>query len=219
MANKKSILTNNQKVFLAEFKKQETLASTFYLTGGTALAEFYLHHRLSEDLDFFCDHEFDHELVFNFINQVQKTLNPQEVMARKRNGREIFELTFNGDEILKVEFVHYPYHNLKPFKTIHNLSVNHEFDIAVNKIFAVFSRNEVKDYVDLYYLFKKYPILVLLNGVAKKFDITLDQFTLGNELYKARYITQLPHMIKKLSKEQLIDFFKDEARRLGAVIF
>ncbi|MFH1233514.1 MAG: nucleotidyl transferase AbiEii/AbiGii toxin family protein [Patescibacteria group bacterium] len=29
------------------------MCSNFYLTGGTALAEFYLHHRLSEDLIFF----------------------------------------------------------------------------------------------------------------------------------------------------------------------
>ena len=29
------------------------IADNFYLTGGTALAEFFLQHRLSEDLDFF----------------------------------------------------------------------------------------------------------------------------------------------------------------------
>jgi predicted nucleotidyltransferase component of viral defense system len=31
----------------------------FYLTGGTALAAYYLRHRLSEDLDFFAEKEFE----------------------------------------------------------------------------------------------------------------------------------------------------------------
>lgn len=51
MRNK--ILTENQIAFLEQIKKSEFLAKNFYLTGGTALAAFYLHHRYSEDLDFF----------------------------------------------------------------------------------------------------------------------------------------------------------------------
>ncbi|MBI3956224.1 nucleotidyl transferase AbiEii/AbiGii toxin family protein [Candidatus Gottesmanbacteria bacterium] len=33
--------------------KNDELTRWYYLTGGTALSEFYLHHRLSEDIDFF----------------------------------------------------------------------------------------------------------------------------------------------------------------------
>lgn len=36
----------------------------FYLTGGTALSRFYLHHRFSDDLDFFLNN------VSNFRDQV-----------------------------------------------------------------------------------------------------------------------------------------------------
>ena len=41
-----------QDKFLAQFFS-DSLSSDFYLTGGTALARFYFHHRESVDLDLF----------------------------------------------------------------------------------------------------------------------------------------------------------------------
>lgn len=219
MKAKKSILTDNQKRFLVEFKKQSNLTEFFYLTGGTVLSEFYLRHRLSEDLDFFCETEFDPEEVYFFIDKVKRLLRCKSLIASKKNGREIFNLTFDEKEILKTEFFCYPYKNLKPLKKINCLFINSEFDIAVNKIFSVFTRNEAKDFVDLYFLLKKYSLNSLLLGVEKKFGIKLDKFTLGNEFYKARHITILPKMIKKLTVTQLISFFKEQAHRLGWIIF
>ena len=54
-----SILTKGQELILGEFKKDDWLSSLFYFTGGTALSEFYLQHRLSDDLDFFTQEAFD----------------------------------------------------------------------------------------------------------------------------------------------------------------
>ncbi|OGK08838.1 hypothetical protein A2767_07155 [Candidatus Roizmanbacteria bacterium RIFCSPHIGHO2_01_FULL_35_10] len=218
MKSKKSILTDKQKAFLFEFKKYANLASAFYLTGGTALAEYYLQHRLSEDLDFFSEIKFDLEPVYEFIKKVRSVLQARSVTTDKRNGREIFDFKFINDS-LKVELVHYPYKNLKPLKKISGILISDEFDIAVNKIFAVFSRNEPKDFVDLYYLLKKFPINELLDGVEKKFDMKLGRFSLGNEFYRARNITNLPKMIKPLTHKQLADYFIEEARKLGAIIF
>jgi predicted nucleotidyltransferase component of viral defense system len=47
-----SILTPLQKKFL-QFTAQSNLKDALYWTGGTALAEIYLQHRLSTDLNFF----------------------------------------------------------------------------------------------------------------------------------------------------------------------
>lgn len=49
-----TVLTPLQNKFLGEFFE---LTSDFWLTGGTALSAFYLHHRYSEDLDLFTDKE------------------------------------------------------------------------------------------------------------------------------------------------------------------
>ena len=48
------ILTPFQKQILTAVG-HSPLKSSFYLTGGTALAAYYLQHRYSEDLDFFTD--------------------------------------------------------------------------------------------------------------------------------------------------------------------
>ena len=50
------VLTEGQKAFLSHFGKSP-LCKIFYLTGGTALAAFYLQHRFSDDLDFFTEEE------------------------------------------------------------------------------------------------------------------------------------------------------------------
>lgn len=49
----KTVLSKNQKDIFTIISKDKIICDNFYLTGDTALAEFYLHHRLSEDLDFF----------------------------------------------------------------------------------------------------------------------------------------------------------------------
>ena len=52
MLRGKGLLTPIQRSFIAEFATLPDQAQ-FYLAGGTALAEYYLGHRLSFDLDFF----------------------------------------------------------------------------------------------------------------------------------------------------------------------
>lgn len=49
----KKILSSQQQLLLDLISEQKDITNNFYLSGGTALAEYYLHHRLSEDLDFF----------------------------------------------------------------------------------------------------------------------------------------------------------------------
>lgn len=55
----KSILTPGQKSILSALSEDKLFSINFCLTGGTALSEYYLHHRLSEDLDFFSENEVD----------------------------------------------------------------------------------------------------------------------------------------------------------------
>ncbi|MFH0841469.1 MAG: nucleotidyl transferase AbiEii/AbiGii toxin family protein [Bacteroidota bacterium] len=53
-----------------------TLNYPFYLTGGTALGRFYLNHRASDDLDFFCNAnpEFN-RYVSGFLEKVAEKFN------------------------------------------------------------------------------------------------------------------------------------------------
>lgn len=67
-----SILSNNQKNILLLLSKEKVITENFYLSGGTALAEFYLGHRLSEDLDFFSEKEFDPDAISIVFKKIQK---------------------------------------------------------------------------------------------------------------------------------------------------
>ena len=68
------ILSQIQLAFLGELGKQEFIRKNFYLTGGTALAAFYLGHRYSEDLDFFSESEFTPLEADVFLKQLKACL-------------------------------------------------------------------------------------------------------------------------------------------------
>jgi predicted nucleotidyltransferase component of viral defense system len=62
----RATLTADQHRLLAALAASP-LAGTFYLTGGTALAAFYLHHRVSDDLDLFSEDEVPLTVVESFL--------------------------------------------------------------------------------------------------------------------------------------------------------
>lgn len=68
----KSILTQRQKQLLGLFASNLNIKKHFYLSGGTALAEYYLHHRFSEDLDFFSEEEVSPMSIQIFIKDIAK---------------------------------------------------------------------------------------------------------------------------------------------------
>ena len=57
-----SVLTPAQRAFLSRFFSRAN-ARAFYLTGGGALAEYYLGHRLSQDVDLFTQNREAWEIV------------------------------------------------------------------------------------------------------------------------------------------------------------
>ena len=65
----KAILSENQVKVLEIISQSKNICQSFYLTGGTALAEFYLQHRFSEDLDFFSENEVDSQTIFSFLKR------------------------------------------------------------------------------------------------------------------------------------------------------
>lgn len=215
---KKTVLTKYQRILLQEFVKNKYLTDIFYLTGGTALAEFYLKHRYSDDLDFFTQKTFDDRKVDLFISYISKMLKSQKVERQHIYDR--FQYIFKlENEILKVEFVKYEFPNLRPLIQHDSLFIADIYDIAVNKLFTILDRMEIKDYIDLYYLLKKYPIKDLLSGIERKYGFRIDPISLGGDLLKVRKLDMAPRMIKRLTKNELIKFFENEAFRLKNEIF
>jgi len=69
MLKGKGILSDFQQAFLKLFASLPD-QERFYLTGGTALAEYYLGHRFSFDLDLFTS---EAELILPFSYRLEKT--------------------------------------------------------------------------------------------------------------------------------------------------
>lgn len=217
-----TILTQGQKVALDCFKSRAELADLFYLSGGTALAEYYLHHRYSEDLDFFTDADpFPQLTVEAFVSVLKTAVDATDVTYRRLHDRRVFFFIQPNGEELKIEFTLYPFQHIQaPMVLDGALHVDSLHDIAANKVMALMDRIEPKDFVDLYFLLHESEITlsVLRDLVAKKFQLTLEPITLGSEFAKVRHVQMLPRMIKPLTLEELKDFFTQQARELAPEI-
>lgn len=216
---KVSILTEEQKIVLREFAKDGFLTSNFYFTGGTALSEVYLKHRYSEDLDFFSFTDFDVKAITQRINNWSEKHN-FTFEERFIDPTHIFFLKFKKKVQIKVDFAYYPYHHLrKPSLYETSILVDSELDIAVNKLLSIKQRSEVKDYVDLYYLFEKFTFWDLKEGVGIKFNVEIEPLTAAADFLAVEDFEFLPRMIKPLTLEKLKVYFRKEAKKLGSTAF
>lgn len=212
---KMPVFTPEQKFIFDQVRQTKFLRGQFYFTGGTALSAFYLRHRYSEDLDFFSEKEFAYEEVLSALKLWAGTFNfifkaePKEVV-------KIFFLNFKNGVNLKVDFGYYPYKRIEKGRVYEGIAIDSLLDIAINKISTVNQRSSVKDFVDLYYLLKKFTIWDLIEGARIKFNMELDPWLLVADLeYVVENFQVLPKMIKQLTLEELKDFFRNKAKELG----
>jgi len=189
----------------------------FYLTGGTALAAYYLHHRISDDLDFFSFNDIDSIFVHKIAEDLKNIIGASEMRFSRLYDRNQFFYTVNNEEY-KVEFTKYPFAQLEEANLFSNLKVDSEFDIAANKLLTIVDRFDPKDFVDLYYLLQKYSLENLRQGVEKKFGTKLDFLTIGSSFGRVKNIVALPRMVRELSVDELKSFFSNEAKKLSSEI-
>lgn len=209
-----STLTKEQKIILGEVRTNEFLKSQFYFTGGTALSAFYLHHRQSEDLDFFSKDKFNNQIIFTVVEEWSKK-HRFKFQARFNEVVYIFILNFQDGASLKVDFGYYPYQLLSESKIKDKIKIDSLLDIAVNKLLTIQQRTDVKDFVDLYYLLDKFTIWDLIEGVRHKFRVKMEPFLLAGDFMKVNRFENLPKMIKPLKLDKLKSFFINHAQKLG----
>lgn len=215
-----TILTKEQKQVLGLVKNHEKIRDFFYLTGGTALSEFYLKHRFSDDLDFFTNEkEFPQFEIEAFAEVIKKEIGANEIEYRHIYDRRIFFFKKDKGE-LKVEFTYYPFSFINFPNDFDGLRVDSVEDVSANKFMALMDRIEAKDFVDLFFLFNETGLnpdkIRLL--VAKKFHFNFDPITVGSEFAKVRHLTELPKMIKPLTISELKIFFEELAKSLKSEI-
>lgn len=211
-------LTYEQVSLLELFAQERYFVERYYLTGGTPLSAFYLHHRYSEDLDFFTEQEeVDIMAVQQFIARVKQAFDLTAVSYKQYYGLHSFFLSFPNQAQLKVDFNYYPFRQCEPPKKEMGIAVDSMKDIAVNKIQSIATRTNARDFVDLYFIdqHERHSLRDLWKLARAKFDWHTDPIQLGKQLLKARELKDYPRMIKPLNQQELVRFFEDQAREMG----
>lgn len=214
---KEETLTLNQNKFLEFASKQDYIVKNFYLTGGTALTAFYLHHRLSEDLDFFSEcGEVNLQIVTRILGKFAKEIEVTKIEHRSIFGIHNFFFHFPDREVLKVDFSFYPFPRIEKGTKFKNIVIDSEYDIAINKVHTISVQPRARDFVDLFFLVKErnYNIRDLIGKAKAKFDWHIDPVQLGTQLLRAQEVKDYPRMLKKINHSEWQDFFVKEAKRL-----
>ena len=205
------ILTDDQKKLLIHFRASP-LCERFYLTGGTALSAFYLHHRWSEDMDFFSEENVRIEEVLGLVKALPLARPPE---YERKSDRKIFLLRFSESEVMKIEFTAYPFPRFERGPVVDGVQIDSLKDILANKLAALTDRRDPKDYIDLYCALKRYPDLdlgQLARDAGVKFGVK------GVEhILRGRFLEPLPplgalKMRQELDQEELGRFFSRQAK-------
>ena len=196
----------------------EQKMTNFYLTGGTALAAYYLRHRLSDDLDFFCFEEADNVFLHAFAEHTKTEISAENLRYERLYDRNQYFFRVGQDD-LKVEFSRYPFRQLEKLELVGGLKIDSFRDITANKLMALIDRFDPKDFVDMFFILKKAKLANVRKDVELKFGMKIDNIFLGGELAKAKRIEALPQMIRLVTKEELKTFFGELAKELAPEVF
>lgn len=188
----------------------------FYLTGGTALSAFYLHHRYSEDLDLFTADPLAVTRVAPVLQDIAKDLNAQVSFTRTLGS--FLECFFEGDsgERVKMDFAQDSPYRLQPtlLDTEYDVYVDNATDIACNKLSALFDRAEPKDFVDVFFVCQELMPFAELEELTRQKHVGIDDYWLSVAMQRISQVGILPRMIKPLDLDELQAFFLSLAQEI-----
>lgn len=213
-------LSLRQKQFLAVVLQKEEILKQFYLSGGTALSSWYLHHRESYDLDFFSNQPFDGEKITHWIKQNVKKLEFQSLVINDDFGFYTFLFRYTDNSRFKVDFAHYTSKRLTKGMNWRGLEIDSMYEIAVNKTHTIRTHPRERDYIDLYFILKEtnWNIDKLLIDADRKFDISTDSLQVAKHFLKATEITEFPKMLVPFDIKKMHLFYERLAGSLKSKI-
>lgn len=216
----KNILTPTQHFVLDLASREETITSWFYFTGGTALSQFYLYHRYSEDLDFFSETEFNPLITDVFIKKISQALRAK-IEKKSILGHAIYTLNFSDKSYLKIDFVYQPFKQLERGKKYHKLKIAILWDIIVDKLYTIFHRVRARDFVDLYFGIREVDgsFKQLIKAMKEKYEVEFDAISLLSRLPIVKDLKDYPKMTAPFDPKEMEEFFLSQVKSLEGMIF
>jgi hypothetical protein len=137
------------------FKEFENLR----LVGGTGLA-LHFGHRISVDIDLFGDFSCDDLTITKLLNKVGQTS-----IINQSTNIKIFQI-----KGVKTDIVNYHYPWLKKAVSSNGIFLADVEDIAAMKLSAITGRGTKKDFIDLFFLLKKFTLKDMLSMYLQKYQ-------------------------------------------------
>ena len=178
-----------------------------YLAGGTALA-LHLGHRISEDLDFFSQTDFEEDI----LEEQMKAVEGFEL--GDKNWKTI--KGFIGS--VKFSLFWYKYPLIEPTQTCEGIQILGLKDLAGMKVHAITGRGVRRDYIDLYFLRKLFRQVEMMGFYEQKYG---DFENRAGMIFRAlSYLddaedTPMPEMLVKVDWDEVKEFFEQEAREFA----
>ena len=170
----------------------------------------HLGHRYSFDLDFFTRTVFDEKTLLSEL----KTL-PEY----KEDGTG-WRTVWGKVSKTKFSLFYYEHPLIKKTTMFEGIQIIHLEDIAAMKIHALEDRGTKRDFIDLYFLAKKFTFEQMFKFYNQKYQ------TLKDHLYiilrSLNYFADAeqdddPKMLKKVSWEEVKKFFREETIKLAKI--
>lgn len=200
-------ISNSMKEVLEGFMNS-SLASEFYLAGGTALS-LQIGHRLSVDLDFFSLSED----IPSVRNVIEKALVPFQFNLSDSSWGNLVYL-FND---VRVGFYGYGYPLVSPLVTVGNVRLANIQDIALIKFDALLTRASRKDFYDLYFICQQITLKKLLDLSTQRYPSVRDfevQVTKRLVYFDNAEEETNPVMLKKTDWHTVKKFFIEQAKTI-----
>ena len=223
----KTVLTPKQLNFLELAQKEPSITKNFYLTGGTALSEFYLKHRLSEDLDLFSEKEIKVGAIESFLKALSAKIGIDKIVKQQFFGLNTYKFHYKDGDALKVDFNYYPFPKIEKGVFFGKLEISSIYDIAVNKLHTIGMKPRTRDYIDLFFIFKKsrdkpekYLARMRIDSQAK-FDWPLEPKNLAVSFTRVKDLARkdFPKMLVPFDEREMENFFLGLAKNLEKEIF
>lgn len=212
--NKNCYASPAQRKILVELVQRDILKDHFFLTGGTALSVFYLHHRISNDLDFFTLNSID-------LSEIDFSLK-----AIWKNSYSKIKVSPNFLSVLiqnvKVDFVIDPVslneeRNRYFFNPNQFVQIDTIQNIFTNKFCTIASRIEPKDFTDFYFLNRHLEVKSLkeiYQGAQSKDAIFDDPPTVAYQIEQGIQFLQknpdiLPELLVEFQLDDFLNFYQN----------
>ena len=200
------VLPKNTKTVLAILEKSEVIQRA-YLAGGTALA-LQIGHRMSYDLDFFTQEEFEAEMLLSGIKKISN-FQLEKIAWRTVLGR-IKDVRFS--------IFYYQYALLYTAKRFGMIRITDVRDIAAMKVAAISSRGTKRDFVYLYFICEKIlslpEVIRLYDKKYKNLSTTKMHIMKSLVYFDDADPDEMPKMLKKVNWENVKKYFESEVKKL-----